>query len=89
MTAIQYGPYERIDVPDDWEPIEHLCYPHNGSKAFRHPETGANTHLIEHGSGERRYIAQFEGDDACRDVKWLDYELGVAHLETWMEEHDP
>lgn len=85
MTEIKYKGYERIEVPNDWEPIEHVCYPGNGSKAFTHPETGATTHLIEMGSGERRYIAQFEHGEEWYEEKWISYEMGVAFLESWME----
>lgn len=77
-----------IDIPDGWERIEYLCYPIDGSKAFKH-DAGANVHIIDmYRTG--LYVVQFEVEDGeSREERWVDYTDAVKFAKDWMESFEP
>jgi hypothetical protein len=79
------GNTRRVEAPEPWRPIDYLCYPGAGSKAYKHP-TGANAHIIDmHGTGN--YIAQIEDEGGdFEEVRGVPYPRAVEVVSQWMRE---
>lgn len=76
---------KEIEMPEPWERIGHLCYPHRGSKAYKHP-SGENVHIISmYDTGE--YIAQRETSEGeFEERKFIPYDEAVVAVNAWMQE---
>ena len=73
-----------VEVPDPWQPLEYLCSPRNGSKAYKHPN-GANVHIINmYDTGN--YIAQIEHEDGeFQERRFIPWGEAVKVAEDWMK----
>jgi len=78
------GKYQ-VEVPEPWKRLEHLCYPRNGSKAYKHP-SGVNVHIINmYDTG--KYIAQIEDEDGdFQEERFIPWREAVEVAENWMKD---
>lgn len=82
--------YPTVECPDGWRPIEYLMEPTNGSKAFRHNETGANAHVIALNRGRSTgYTAQFESStNEFTEERLISFDEAVQVVQDWLDEFE-
>jgi len=93
--SIDYGMYNAINVPDNWEPRSKVSSDGNGSKLFEH-QSGALLHMLAVQRGSPMgYAIKLEassagpdGRETLRERAMFSYDEATTLAEIWMDAHD-
>lgn len=77
-----------MNLPDGWERIEYLCYPRNGSKAYKSTETPANVHVVNMYDTGAYTVNGEDKDGEWFDTRYYDYFDALTHARGWMLKHE-